>query len=1028
MSKLNLRGGVCALGLAVIMAVTAYGQVNTATVTGLTSDPSHAVVPGAHLTIVNQLTGFTKTTVSDDGGRYRLDLLPVGTYTLTVEAHGFQKYEQKEIVLVAAQVLGLDLELRIGTTAQVVTVIGQPLIESDTSSQQSTLTNEEVRQLPQYKLDWAQLMNLGNGMYLQVASTTNSEIPSAPSGNETIAMNGITGEGMSLTLDGTNASSSAVGPSVGNYDGQNVINTVNTDAIKEISISKGITPASAGGTISGNVNLISQSGTNRFHGDGYEVNSLGFYNARNQFLATKPHYVFNQFGGSFAGPIKKDKAFFFGSLEQVRNPGYVAENTSVPSPYFWSLLPTVFQQTKSLYPQQPQPANPTALVSPLVEALNSVDDDLNTTDRFDYYFSQNNQLSARYVFASPMYVSPNIVTANPLVYKSHTNMVNVSFVHTGGNWTSQSRFGFDTIPFIRQAGALSSNNPALLDGAASYSGGTSFAPSAETSGQHGWYWTAMEDISIMRGRHNIQFGGLVQRQNISTEDINTASLSYTVLSDLEANIPDAATFTFVKPWASLEMYQYGAYVLDNIRATPNLTLNLGVRYDLYTVPFQKDGLLFNRGADPVLGPGFGPYLPPSQSYNGDHTHFEPRIGFAWTVGGSRKTVIRGGTGIFVGPSDTFSGLLNDQNASGTVPSRLTFTRAQLLAGNVQYPLTPAGMTTALTAMENAGVVAGFNQLPSSDDVSQNNPNPYTFQWMMNVERELGWGTVLTASYVGNRGLKMVMWEEENLPNRITGVIPDPLFTSFIYVDPIDASTYNALQLQLRKTYRGNLGFTASYTYGRESAYCNANLSGRCYAQDNNNIRSNLGGVDGFRHQNFNASYVYRLPLQDWTHWHGQGSGILIGGWQASGIITALTGPYVSISNPLSGDGYPADRSNVVPGVSPYNPNWHQTGHYLNFNAFAEIAPAFTGGPAATPGNSIRDGYVCPGLWNWDSSFGKYFHLTEKLRLQFHGDLFNTLNHTNPGGLSTKYPANSATSGEFTSAVARTVQFGARLEF
>lgn len=1005
---------VVAGAIAVFGVVALHGQVNTATVTGSITDPSHAPITGAHASILNENTGFSKTADVSGDGQFTFDFLPIGTYAVTVEANGFNKLERKGVVLVAGQVLRLDLQLEVGSLKQTVTVTGDtPLIEHDTSNKLYTISNIEVRQLPQPKLDWSQLANIGPGTRL---------IPSAgaPSGNALISMNGLPGEGMSITLDGTNAAGTLDAPSIDFYTQPNVINTVNTDAIQEVSMNSGILPASVGGTMSGNVNIISKGGTNRFHGDLYEINSVAAYNARNQFLKNVPGFTFNQFGGSLGGPIWKDKLFFFGSYERVLTHGFQVINTTVPSPYLRSIAPATYSSLLAAIPVVPQPpGNPTALDSQYIGSGIQVNNDLNTTDRIDYIISPSNQINLRYVYDKPFKSNPNVIVSNPQVWNTNNSMFNMQFFHTGGTWTSSSRFGYNHVYYDRtQPGLYSDLEQVSLSGIFSAGG-------AEDSRQFGYYWTAIEDFSIVHGRQTIQFGGIVQRQLSNVLDFNTASFSYSTLSDFVNDTPSALQVTYDVPLVGESSYQDGVYVQDDIKVTSTFTLNLGLRYDLYTVPQEKDGLLFNRGIDPnrpSLGPGFGPYLPPSSIYNGDHNNFQPRIGFAWTLGASHKTVIRGGSGIFVSPTLPYTATRDELQAGPNLPFRLNFTRSQLLAADVVYPLTRSQFVPTLRTMQAEGIIS--SNLPAYETQPQDNPNPYSIQWMMGVERELGWNTSLTVNYVGNVGRHEIIWLEEDLPNRLTGIAVDPTFTPFILNDPVDSSRYNSLQISLNKRLNNGLTFQASYTRGSDEAYCNGNLAGRCYAQETNDISENWGPTAQDIRNNFNASVVYQLPIQRWTHLSGRTAQLFIGGWQLSGIFVAQDGLPFSVANP--GSSYPADRADIVPNVDPYFSNYQSTLQYLNPAAFSIIPIVAASGASAHPGDSGRNAYFYPGMWNLDGSLSKFFAITEKLRLQLHGDFFNAFNHTNLTGINGSLTSSSF--GKLTSATSRSVQIGARLEF
>ncbi len=1031
MNKLDLRTLLGALGVAVLLAATAHGQISTATVTGVITDPSHATIPGAHVQIINDHTGFTKAIVTGAGGRYTFDFLPLGSYTLTVGANGFRDLVRSGVSVAAAQVVRLDLQLELGAATQSVTISGAaPLLASETSNQLSTISNTAVEQLPQPKLNWTTLANIGTGVSMSVY---NGPVKSG-SGVTTLTMNGIAGEGMSYTLDGANASGTArdsVG--IGSYYSPNVIQTVSFDSIQEVSINRGIAPASVSRTMSGDVNLITKSGTNQFHGDAYEVNSVAAYNARAQFLKTKPGFTFNQFGASVGGPIKKNKLFFFGSWEQVRNPGFQAINTNIPSPYLKSISPSVYAPLFKEYPSLPQPANnPTALTVQYIAAGDSIQNDINTTDRVDWYINPTNQLTVRYVFQKPFSEIASAVPWDQREFHFHNHMVNVTFTHSRPSWTASSRFAYNDTPDDRTDEGIY-HTPE--DEGVSIAGIVGF-PQDEDSGALGYYWTGSEDIEMVRGRNTIQFGGIIERQAEAPFDFNTAQFSYPSLAAFLNNAPNKLEVTYALPrnqW--VYFYQLGGYVQDDIKATPNLTLNLGLRYDVYTVVHQKNGQLYDRGIDPsrpYLGQGFGPFEPPCCTYGGDHNNFQPRVGFAWSLGARRKTVIRGGFGVEVAPYDWFASTINEDLASSTTPFRSDFNGTQLKAGNVAFPLPMSQFMQGVEAMQNAGAVAPFTDLPSFQTQDHNNPDPYTMQWMIQVQRGLGWGTVLDVGYVGNRGLKETLWRTENLPNRLTGIAPVPSFTTFTLSSPLDSSSYNSLQVSLTKRFEHGLLFGANYTYAHNTSYEGGEIAHAVQAaQDNNDIRADLGPTDFDIQNNFNADFVYQLQLPKWIGLHGRVSNFLIGGWQLSGTFTAQSGLPFTVGNP--GSNYPADRADAIPGVTPYLSNYLSTLDYLNPAAFAKVPIDSLSGASGHDGTSKRNGYWYPGMWDLDSMVAKYYRITERARLEFHVDMFNTLNHTNLFGIQTSL--NAINFGRFTSALpdsagltSRSLQIGARLEF
>jgi hypothetical protein len=990
-----------------MMVGAANGQTSTATLTGVVTDPTSAAIVNAQIQIRNQGTSVVEKTLSGDSGGFSFNFLPVGTYDLMVQAPGFQSLERKGLLFAAGQTLRLDLQLQVGGEIQSITVSGQePLVQLSTSDQLHTITNRQVVQLPTPKLDWSGLMNLGTGMAVTSAI-----------GSTAVAMNGMAGAAVNFTVDGTSASSNPEQPSFGFYNQPNLINTVNMDAIEEVSVVKGIIPASVSGTLSGNVNIITKSGSNEFHGDAFELNAVSALNARNQFLSTRPRSTFNQFGGALGGPIVKGRLFFFGSYEGARLSAFRALTGTVPTPYLISMSPSIFAPIFGAYPKAPQPANATALTTTFTGTGSTVQNDHNGVGRLDYYLTPGNQVSFRYTRAQPFQNTPSLVSINPREFGAHDDMYNAEFRHSAGAWTSSTRFGWNHLYFTRVDKGFDSD----LQGVA-FSGFNSGG--SEFYVLKGNTYTGVEDVAYNRGRHMIKFGGIAQRLQSGRLDLNTATFSYSSLADFQANIPSNTTITFDVPEFSLHTYQYGAYVQDDFKVSSAFTLNIGMRYDYFTVPKERDGRLFSRGVDPkrpTLGGGFGPYSPPDSLYKGDFNNFAPRLGFAWALDGARKTVLRGGSGVFVSSRPLTSGPAVSVTAGPNIPFRSSFNRAQALAGGLGYPLLNAQFLPTLKRMQDLGVIS--REVASNNPVDFNNPQPYSIQWMLAVERELGFGSTLSVGYVANRSLKLTMRQAQNYPDRLTGRPADPTFSSFFLNTPLDSSTYHSLQTTLRKRFSRGLTFEANFTHASNTSLSDASVTGQSSAQDSDNLRADHGPTPFQIRNNFNGNFIYELPFARWAG-KGRAAGLALGGWQLSGIVFAHDGGVVNIVN--SSSAHPGDRADLVYGAPTLFDNYGRTLRYLNRAAFAAPPIVQVSGEQARPGTLGRNALYGPGMWNLDASVRKSFLITERVSLRLKADFLNAFNHTNLGGLVSNVA--NASFGQLTSASARTMQIGARIQF
>jgi hypothetical protein len=1006
MSHRNIRLLLCVW--MVFAWMVGHAQVNTGNVYGTITDTAGAVVPGTDVELKNEATNLTRMAKTNANGEFSFEFVPVGTYSATVHRDGFQPEKRESIVLVAAQSLHLDFQIRVHAVQETVNVTGdlQPL-SLDSSAQDNTITQAQVNQLPVQKQDWTSLLHLGAGQSTQGTDTSGTGI--------SVTLNGLPPAGYNLTVDGTNATSDPELPALSFYQAPNIINTLNSDAIEEISVVKGIAPASVGGTMSGNINLITKGGTNAFHGDVYEINDVSAYDARNQFLTSKPRSTFNEFGGSIGGPILRNRLFFFLSAEGARLSSEAAITGQVPTPYLISISPSVYEDQFAAFPHVAQPAgDPTALTAQYFGVGSKRQNDQNEVGRIDYQLNQNDILSVRYTRARPYKLNPNIVIPNSRRTDAATDSINANYTHAGRAWTSNARFGYNRIRLSRLDEGYTTDLEEikfLFD-----------SNGAELFTKTGNFYTGEEAIAISRGPHTIQLGAIVQKQNAGRTDFNTATLQYSTLDDFLNNTPTQSVMTFGLPLYSFYTYQFGGYIQDDYRVTQNLTLNLGIRYDYFTVPQEMNGHMFNRGVDPErpeLGPGFGPYLPADSMYNADATNFQPRVGFSW--GGDKNTVVRGGFGIFVSPHPIYGGPIEMIQPSIHSPTRLTLNLQQTQEAGIQYPLPQSSFNQVLADLQTAGIIGSSF---ANSTISQYFPNPYSMQWMLGIQRSLPAAMTLEVNYVGNRGVKENLTESENLPDRLTGDAPVPSFGQFHRYLAGDSSNYHGLQVSLSRRLQNGLTFGSSYTWSKVLSYSDGDLLLQANPQNNNDLNADYGPAPYDITHVFTLNALWELPLDKWAGTHGRAGRLALGGWQITGVFAANTGLPANITNGSSA--YSVDRPDRTAGQHFYLSNYHSTHNYLNPLAFTAVPLSSASGEQIRPGNLGRNTIRSPGALNTDLSLSKTITFGERIRLQLHADAFNAFNHTNLSGLVTNVSSGSL--GELTTATARTMQIGAKVRF
>lgn len=1002
------------LTLALALSRASEAQSTTGTVTGTVTDPGNAVIVGAQVTLTNTLTGLVKTGATNRTGQYVLGFIPVGHYSLEVVEQGFNPDKRDDIDVSAGQGIQINFTLRVASATQSISVTSQdPLVSVGTSDLRTEVSSTQINELPIAHQDWTTLLQTAAGVAQSNNGSAGSEAGSG------IVINGLPATGYNLTVDGTNATQDAEHPAFGFSEAPNVINTINNDAIQEISMVRGIAPASVSGTMAGNINIITKGGSNTFHGDVFELNEVNLYDARNQFSDTRPRTTFNMFGGAISGPVLPNKLFFFGSYTAVRLSAFTDISDDVPTPYLLSISPAAYLSTLAYYPAVAQPAgDSTAITVRLHQNGSTTRDDSNGVARVDYNLSGNNQFTARYTRGRPNYTNPTIITINPRTYEDRSDAYNASWIHSASRWTSNARFGYNRIRTSRVDQGFGADLEGLKLSPFNTNG-------AEFSLGAGSISTFEDSIAWTLGRHTVQFGGIFQKWNAGRTDLNTTDVKYSSLSDYENNIPSSVRITFDLTPFNISEYQFGGYVQDDYRARPNLTFNLGIRYDYFTVPREDSGRFFNRGVDPAhpeLGAGFGPYLPADSLYNANYFNVQPRLGFSWSPYSSGKTVLRGGIGVYTNPHQLYGEAINEVQTNAQTPFRITLNRQQALDAGIQFPVHRADYTAILKQLQDTGV-ATSNFANSA--VAQKYPNPYSIQYTLGVSQALPWQTVLDIAYVGNRGLHENITAVENLPDRITGIAPVPTFSQFNYYYAGDNSKYNALQIELKKRITNGLSFSAAYTWSRSMALEYAGLLKESSPQDNNNVQADYGPTDYDVRNYFVLNGVWQMPWMQLARMHGHLAQELLGGWQVSGVFIGTGGSPTNIGNGNSS--YPNDRPDSVSGVNRYAGGYNLGQlQYLNPAAFVDVPLSEQSGAQIRGGNLGKNVIYQPGSAVLNASLTKGFHFTERVQMKLHMDAFNALNHTNLGNLNTD--TTSGNFGQLNSATARTMQIGGKINF
>lgn len=966
MSRFKLLAALSAFLLAATNP--ALAQRTTATLYGNVEDTSGARVVGAVATATHQATGAKHTATSDSSGIFTLSFLPVGSYDVTVTAEGFKTHQQAGLSLNSGVEMRYAVKLEVGAVSEQVTVLAEaPVLQNASATLRETINTTQTMELPQSRRNFTSLLAIQNGL--------------RDTGDGRFQFNGLASAGSTITVDGTDGSGDAEQNTTSFYQNFNFINVISQEAIQEVQVSKGIMSADVARTFGGNVNVVTKSGSNAFHGSLFENFQNDRLNARYSFLpatAIKPPVRFNQFGGSLGGRIIRDKLFFFGTFEAYRQAAFATLSGNVPTREFREQAIAAVPAYKQFLDRFPLPTNPYApgaVVGLFFGANSNRASENHGVARVDYLITPNDRLAVRYTRSRPRQVQPRVVESNFRTFSGMSEVGNVNYTKSSSSWTSETRFGVNLMDISRidQIWANGKIPAAQLQGF--------FSDAGEGLGQGGHIWSAEEVFAKVVGAHSLKFGGIFLRRTPGRWNEEVPEASYANVADYLANRPIRVQVTFGTTPFQGRTWETGVFLQDDWRIKPNLILNIGARYEYMAVYKERDGRFFNPDGvfNAVLVP---PVLrPPNSGYNADRNNFSPRIGLAWNVDKAGKTVVRSGVGFFVAPFSVINFQTNVYTGLD-IPFRSVFTGDDITKLGLKYPVYNVDVAKLIAGQP---VARGY---PTFDPQT---PNPYNAQWTLDIQRQITNGIVFQIGYVGNKALKITNQRQFNLPDRVTGIRPYPAALQFIMQDASDFSYYHSMQTSLRARVNRNFLFDLHYTWSRAMAIGGGDFSwgGSGDYANENNWRADKGPAQLDVNHRFVSDFVYEVPADKWLGTSNFARHI-VGGWQVSGVLVAQTGGALNITQ---ANARPAQRVDFV-GGDPYLSGSDRF-LFLNRAAFALVPVS----PIST--QPIRNGTLGrgvlrgPGSYNLNFALGKNFNIREAMRLQVRGEMFNAFNHVNP---------------------------------
>jgi hypothetical protein len=1060
--------------LLLISAVSSPAQIATASITGVVQDTSGALVPGADVTATQTATGYSVRGSTGGDGRFLLSSLPVGPYTLTVQARGFSLYTQSGIVLTVGQVANVPLTLQIGTSAEKIEVTADAqTVQATESTIQTTVPETIVSQLPLNGRNPAALLytvagvndgalNIGGPTHNPALSTVRNPAANVPA-SVAPTTHGVISGGTYFSLDGAN-----------NVDPYAVLGGPfpNPDATQEFNVATGSYGARYVSAPGGAVNIVTKSGTNQLHGALFEYLRNGFFNAENAILQRPDILKRNQFGGAFGGPIIKDRWFIFGSYQGTRQSDAAPSKTQVPTADERNgIFTTPFGGTVQIPKPQLSPTiqHLLALV-PLPNAPGGFYVTGNPSTQSDEQFviksdfnMGNHRLFGRYFYDH--FTRPSRPLRDNNLFTgaggSNSDWDSMAFGDTWSksHWVAESRVSYSEV------GIKNIGDP--VGGATTMStlGAQNFTPGVSGGAGIVVYGSAVigtgggssifprhtldvsEDVGGVLGKHQLAFGFNFRKMHFS--ESNDAGQSGVFIHPgvtsliLFGPLQDQAVADFVlgAPFVAIQGDGFfvssngnlwGMYVEDKYHATSRLTVTAGLRWDPY-LPLTPD----NNHID-CWRPGEQSTVytnaPTGVVYPGDRgctdggtsrklNNFQPRIGLAYQVDQKGKTAIRTGYGVY---SMTMG--LQSFLGFAAPPFVRTF--------QVQQPFLSIDNLWASAHVPNpfAGGFHDGSYVPTKDAAFPASPfyiaaiapdfKPgYVQQWTLSLQHAFTGSDSVEIAYVGTKGTHIIQTYDDNAPVFRAGASaadeqarrPDQALQQIRELRSNSNSSYNGLELSYNHRVKGGLFANSSFAWSKciDEGSSPATTGGITEIGNNPSLRR--GRCD------FDQNYVWRTTAT-WQMPQLKRSNSLVRAtlrnWTLSGLLAVDAGQTFSVTDAAdnSHTGFGLDLADRVPGQPVF------VNGSLNYKAFQNNAPG-------TFGNSGRNNYRARGYRNIDMAMIKNIPISERWKAAFRAEAFNLFNHANYFPPVAAFDAGAASFGSFTVARdPRILQFSLRMTF
>lgn len=984
--------------LLILCATTvAIAQSTDATISGQVLDPSGKGIPDAEIEILNESTGVIYSDKTNGTGIYIVSILPPGQYRVQVSKIGFKSLIKPGVVLNVQSAVALNFSLPLGATSETVTIdAGASQINTTDASVSTVIDSKFVQNIPLNGRSFQDLISMTPGVVTQ-SPQANSQI--GISGD--FSVNGQRTESNYYTVDGVSANTSAGNgnggtnaATSGSVAASTALGTtqslVSVDALQEFRVESSTYSAEYGHSPGGQFSFVTRSGTNAFHGTGYDYLRNNFFDANDWFNdyygMPEPALRQNDFGGTFGGPVwipgvykGKDRTFFFGSYEGLRLTEPVAATVQyVPDAYMRQQAPAPLEPILNAFPRQNGvdygTANSPSLAQ-FIQSYSSPSQVDSTSIRIDETLSPKFALFFRYG-GTPSSTSTRLLSqitalntgnhtytggATNLIKEHFTNQLRLGYTDSESSGiTNLDAFGGAVPSSLVDEFGISGSAQAepVFDMFFTGVGGVSIATG--NSRNVGYQWNITDTADSSFGNHHLRFG--LDFRRIAAPLIPNSPLAEATYESAQSVLTNSADnlVVFSRVGAEPVFSQTALFLEDEWHLSKAVNLSMGLRWDLDPAPTESHGndayTLRGNVAQPatlVLAPR-GTSLWNTSWYN-----FAPRIGAAWKVHdeAGRETILRAGAGVFFDS--------NNQEASLAFEG-IGFTGSGVYFGS-PLPVSEAQLSvpTAPIAPYTGSVVYAF---------PEHLQMPYTLQWNVSGQQALGKLQSLTVSYVGANGRRL-----QGVQSLFLTAL-NPNFGTIEYFDSAITSSYNALQVQFQRSVSKGLGVLAAYTWSHSLDF-GSNYSALLLTR---------GNSDFDLRNSFSTGVNWELPRIS----AGKLNSALLNGWGVDLRLTARSAFPVTLQGAFLTDASTGSsyygNVNVVPGQPIYL-------HGSQYPGSRRINPsAFTTPQGNGLGNAGRN--FVRGFGDAQANFAarREFAVSELLRLQFRAETFNILNHPNFG--------------------------------